>query len=1458
MACSSSEFSVFASNLLLLSYDLLFKESIVEAKKIKDKAGGRGGDSSNINSSRRRRRRTSGGCEECLKKSTRRVKNTTNSDENNHKLALPELDLLNPPLDHHHHNLNLPKFSIRDYVFTSRSKDIKKNWPFSLKNLQLCLKHGVKDVLPPFQALGSVKIQSCTVDETNNSLGEKKNISNFDGEPSSGPNNNALLLDSSNNAQLLKQKLQSASIDTSSCRSASAAENDFPSTTTSVSLSEIESVRPSSSPLEPDTLLEAASVSASASASVEVAVHPSSSRKTENTIRPPGGKKCRLIVKFGSNSDRSSNEDIASNSTAVSETMASKVCPVCKIFTSSSNTTLNAHIDQCLSAESPPKWTADSKLTRHRIKPRKTRLMEDIYVTARHCTLEELDRRNGTNWATVSSLPLRQDNEKLENMPGGEVKRQRISQVHPEDAGGEVGEVYIDSTGTKLRILSKSNDAPPAVSKEVEDLQPMKEVKESKFISTKKKRRHARKHLKYLKLAPQSRKFFSHKTRASQICGGQEGDYGVEERGKKEKHQSEKQINSNDCGTLRQWVCSKRTGLAKKVNNQDGNQPFRCKWHLARDLLVDQSSLGESIAERNRVQKYANLSENPTSSPEISEKWERSSGRKRAGSPLLGARLSDATERSLPPMKQNGSKDSSFIHGSLTFEPSNSNRNCVSTLNNKRTGIQGGPVTNSETPPSVGSKSSIGTHPFASKALRTLSRKNGSSVSSQSSGIKSKPNINEKYSARKKAHVYLSGEVDEEVWHSHEVEQQYASMCNGTENLGRGEITDKSSLESSQPAPQCDGLDGREDIDPSTRVSDDLVDKVDVLESVVGNVTSSCKSVDTNTHKLSNRSRSQSNSLHSIGDYNGMLCGGETLTGPTDPSFVDGEDMYCSDEVGNVMIGQNAHTGPSPGLDPDIVQGNSFPEVDPILIPGPPGSFLPSPRDMGSDDFQGNSSLTTSRVQSSQDQLDLVDADSSDSPISATSTIFNSTATRSDLKYSEPLSSVEDHAVRDKMRSSFCAASIDPSIESATVVPQTGTGAEKTYFDEEKFKISKISFEKKPLSFKNDGQPCCCQRKERVSQDIAPNYQESQLLKRRTMASVSAPAMGKQIGCNPNARLNNLEVRPEIFSLSNCSSSGSEKVVHPVMKSQAGSFPLKGSPEARVKFLGRGDCDSAGPSPSNPVLRLMGKNLMVVSKEEDSSVPIGQSPHPCAQNSHVPSHFPTSSGFSSSNMQSQDCRSFPHMVPQRPIIFGHNPYDAAGQQSFDRFSSGFKNYANPRTPQTPTQVSEGLFPNQLINGGFAVSMEPHHMYEGAYSLSSRHNRPKIRSSETSSSYNMEKDIKFFDHPQKNAADCGSSFKEIIVIDDVPESETNVTGADVAKYSSGISIPTVPGYNSRHVNPFSCYQSQDPSVLGDSPAVVHNRWSCTPEGGVLQRSPYMAASNSTGHLRSTLYYSPRLL
>jgi hypothetical protein len=100
------------------------------------------------------------------------------------------------------------------------------NWPFSLKNLQLCLKHGVKDVLPPFQSLDKVRSQPferCMSESS--TLVDNKNLSNSDGKPSR-PNDHAEL-DFSENAQL-NQKQEEACIETISCRSQG--ENDFPST----------------------------------------------------------------------------------------------------------------------------------------------------------------------------------------------------------------------------------------------------------------------------------------------------------------------------------------------------------------------------------------------------------------------------------------------------------------------------------------------------------------------------------------------------------------------------------------------------------------------------------------------------------------------------------------------------------------------------------------------------------------------------------------------------------------------------------------------------------------------------------------------------------------------------------------------------------------------------------------------------------------------------------------------------------------------------------------------------------------------------------------------------------------------------------------------------------------------------------------------------------------------------
>ncbi|KAJ0578850.1 hypothetical protein HanIR_Chr05g0252431 [Helianthus annuus] len=112
---------------------------------------------------------------------------------------------------------------------------------------------------------------------------------------------------------------------------------------------------------------------------------------------------------------------------------SSKICPVCKVFSSSSNTTLNAHIDRCLSGGSTTmKWTADPEVViKHRIKPRKMRLMVDIYKSAAHCTVEELDARNGTCWANNSGFP---DHE-IEFQGEQENKKRILSQQNSRKTG---------------------------------------------------------------------------------------------------------------------------------------------------------------------------------------------------------------------------------------------------------------------------------------------------------------------------------------------------------------------------------------------------------------------------------------------------------------------------------------------------------------------------------------------------------------------------------------------------------------------------------------------------------------------------------------------------------------------------------------------------------------------------------------------------------------------------------------------------------------------------------------------------------------------------------------------------------------------------------------------------------------------------------------------------------------
>ncbi|MQM21375.1 hypothetical protein Taro_054414 [Colocasia esculenta] len=356
-----------------------------------------------------------------------------------------------------------PRFSIRDYVFASRSRDVRTHWPFPQRYLQLCLKHGVRDLLPPVEPPDLVRARSSSwngklvpadhlwnacpeVEQTQIEVSDavKCAFSQPTQEPVSGSSHQPRISPLS----VEKTTVLADVYEDELCRAAETESGVTADHDHSRSI-------PSSVSLFPGSVQETTGTVSESSSGVGVVKPP---RLAENF----GGtsersiKKCRLIVKFGGAPESNRTEEAVSSLSSVSDSMASKVCPVCKAFTSSSNTTLNAHIDQCLSSESSAKWDA-MKLSQHKVKPRKKRSMEEIYATAARCTLEDLDRRNGTNWALDFSS-IRQNSEALCTT---ERKQPRISPVKATDDERE-GAVYVDSNGMKLLILSKFNDAQSA------------------------------------------------------------------------------------------------------------------------------------------------------------------------------------------------------------------------------------------------------------------------------------------------------------------------------------------------------------------------------------------------------------------------------------------------------------------------------------------------------------------------------------------------------------------------------------------------------------------------------------------------------------------------------------------------------------------------------------------------------------------------------------------------------------------------------------------------------------------------------------------------------------------------------------------------------------------------------------------------------------------------------------
>ncbi|KAL0399034.1 UNVERIFIED_CONTAM: hypothetical protein Sradi_2246700 [Sesamum radiatum] len=541
----------------------------------------------------------------------------------------------------------------------------------------------------------------------------------------------------------------------------------------------------------------------------------------------------------------------------------------------------------------------------------------------------------------------------------------------------------------------------------------------------------------------------------------------------------------------------------------------------------------------------------------------------------------------------------------------------------------------------------------------------------------------------------------------------------------------------------------------------------------------------------------------------------------------------------------------------DESQGNYFVDVDPIPIPGPPGSFLPSPGRMGSE-LQGNSSLTTCRIQSSEDDPEVVDMDSSDSPISAMSAASNSVAARSD-SVSVINMSVQSHGVPHEIQCEITGDGDNPVVQGSPPFKQAAS-AERVHESRANLALPEVG----SCEFKNS-QSCCCSSKEGVLQSGSLSYQESQLFRRRTMNPSSVLAKEKQLADDTENKTRSFSLTSEIIH--------EERV--PESERNAANSPLGYAPElasqnSEPKFQTCGDCESPSPSTSNPVLRLMGKNLMVINKDENLS----PQTRPTQSRMVIGDpglRFCFDNGLSTSNNWNEP-HSHHHTLSQGPKI--DSMQRSIPAQHFDFNSSDcLKLPANFRPQRLSVHPSTVMLSPTSFGANFNSSLQCRE-YTGGCNLTAHQLGSKIRF-ETHSAYDIDK-VRTPVPQLKTADSSGSKLKEIIVIDDSPENEVRLgikptryqVNSEVGGSSVGIAASMALRCDS---NPFYSYQTRGYPVCTGSP-VVHDgniqvqpskgmnanlsRWNCIPEGSnILQPNSLTASVPSTAHLRSSVYFSP---
>ncbi|XP_026662350.2 uncharacterized protein LOC103711980 isoform X2 [Phoenix dactylifera] len=1125
------------------------------------------------------------------------------------KLALQEAD----PVDLFERPT--PNFSIRDYVFTSRSKGIGTNWPFPQQLLQLFLKHGVRDLLPPFEQPDLVRAQC-----VRKKVEPEQPVACFEAELPSLLHD--LVVESSDQAQYTPPDEGKHTVD----QVVAVDEHVHRDAEISLAVRSHDQTERFSGQISEFPCSVSVNKSLSeASSELEVAGPAPLPQKLESSGEP-SEKKCRLIVKSGAISITNRAEDIVSNSSTVSDPMASKICPVCKTFASTSNTTLNAHIDQCLSVESNTNQVLTNSSTT-KVKPRKKRLMVDIYKTAPRCTLEDLDRRNGTNWALELALVT------LTNEDSTETKRLKLL---PMDARDE-GAVYVDSNGIKLRILSKFNDR---MSREDSKLMKhAKDIKPSKRMLISQKKRFASKGSKNMKVKAHKKKLSSFKLLKMRIKPASGGDCHADTyqaKGESNISNACDQANSSSSATLRPWVCSKRSDLPKKLNNKDNCKTLENPVAVTRDTLAEngQPDSDNSTAMRSHILKVSRPSKDLAAAPRTKKVNSQSK--------LVHTMECGKKKSPKPPVLKLSSENASLASG-LLLKLSRSSGTFTSSPRSKREEVRIGSMQKSDNPSDMTTKVSENCQTLVKDQACSALEKNVLVGRPSFSFEASKGDFNEKPATSKRFRKNRSmlrtgrracslvegmhdsikdfgpdGTRANEAPRSH----QFGS----SERVSRSEIGEIMSpstvvipdsihereapgtmeeelpLEAEYHDPGNETRDMQVD-EVSSSFSGDHVAKPSLEKAILENLTPASNA---RFLQLSVEERAQS------------ISSGQAHVQVAQRSLGK-QEIDCGDVLRDENVSQDNQIADGAGL--GVLKDSCSSQygecqADTVSIQES-SACLTSYGDLGPEVHQENSSATSIRVTSNHLANDGEPAESPDSTASTVS-LPSPKDSRSKDTESELLS--RDTPAQDKLLSAV------PSTENS--------GGTEGRIAERINRESKVNLPSKVEQFPKD-QPFCCSCRESLSK-------ETQLVKKAVTAGTTLPSKGKPIS--------SLYIGPRTFSpFHPYQSPRANAAAASCLGSPTQSNATKVSLDSAINIQGCSNLVSAGPSSqsktessANPRLRLMGKDLMVVKKEEPVQLPTVASDYPTNARCLPPLGF-ASTNFVASHENFQCHRQLPSM-----------------------------------------------------------------------------------------------------------------------------------------------------------------------------------------------------------------------